>query len=111
MAKLIKHLKPFAWQILLIFLLLFAQAMTDLALPGYMSRIVNVGIQQGGIQNAVPEVIRAGEMDKLTLFMSDSDKAVVTSDYILLTKTSYPRVTMTNMSKIIPPWPAKLFTS
>jgi ATP-binding cassette subfamily B multidrug efflux pump len=46
MNKLIKHLKPFAWWIAAIFILLFAQAMADLSLPGYMADIVNVGISQ-----------------------------------------------------------------
>ena len=54
MLKLIKFLKPFSWLILLIFVLLFAQAMADLALPAYMSNIINVGVQQNGIENAVP---------------------------------------------------------
>ena len=49
MAKLFKHLKPFLWAIILIFVLLFAQAMLDLSLPGYMANIVNVGIEQDGI--------------------------------------------------------------
>lgn len=41
--------------------------MFDLSLPDYMSNIVNVGIQQGGIENAVPKVISKSEFDKLTL--------------------------------------------
>jgi ATP-binding cassette, subfamily B, multidrug efflux pump len=86
MLKLIKNLKPYTWTIILIFGLLFGQAMTDLSLPSYMSDIVNIGIQQKGIENAAPDVIRAGEMNKLQLFMSESDKAVVTADYILLDK-------------------------
>jgi ATP-binding cassette, subfamily B, multidrug efflux pump len=88
MLKLIKHLKPFIWSIVAIFALLFVQAMTDLALPGYMADIVNVGIQSSGIQNAVPEAIRSTEMDKLTLFMNDSDKAAVLNSYSLLDKQS-----------------------
>jgi ATP-binding cassette subfamily B protein len=87
MLKLIKQLRPFAGQIFLIFLLLLAQALTTLSLPNYMSRIVNVGIQQGGIENAVPEAIRASEMDKLTLFMDEGDRSVVVGAYTLLSKT------------------------
>jgi ATP-binding cassette subfamily B multidrug efflux pump len=86
MLKLIKYLRPFVWSIVAIFVLLFGQAMADLSLPGYMANIVNVGIQQGGIENAVPQAVRAGEFDKLTLFMNDSEKAPVTGDYILLDK-------------------------
>ena len=57
MTKLFKHLRPFLWAIILIFALLFAQAMLDLSLPGYMANIVNIGIQQDGIANAVPQAL------------------------------------------------------
>ncbi len=67
MSKLIKYLKPFTASILAVIVLFFAQAMFDLSLPDYMSNIVNVGIQQGGIENAVPKVISKSEFDKLTL--------------------------------------------
>jgi ATP-binding cassette subfamily B protein len=86
MFKLIKHLRPFAWSIAAIFVLLFIQAMSDLALPGYMADIVNVGIQSSGIQNSTPEAIRASELNKLTLLMSDSDKAQVLNSYLFLDK-------------------------
>ena len=86
MLNLIKHLKPFTWQIVIIFALLFGQAMTDLSLPDYMSRIINVGVQQNGIENPAPDVIRASEMSKLKILMSDQDLAVVTADYRLLDK-------------------------
>jgi ATP-binding cassette, subfamily B, multidrug efflux pump len=88
MQKLIKQLKPFTWLIVLIFVLLFAQAMADLSLPGYLADITNVGISQHGIENSVPQAIRAGEMNKLTLFMSADQKAQVLSDYALLDKSS-----------------------
>src|SRR5450759_2023345 len=88
MLNLIKHLKPFTWQIVIIFALLFGQAMTDLSLPDYMSRIINVGVQQNGIENPAPDVIRASEMAKLEILMSDQDRAVVTADYRLLDKQS-----------------------
>ena len=86
MRKLIKFLKPFSGLILLIFVLLFVQALTDLALPGYMSDIVNVGVQQNGIENAVPSAVRAGEMNRLTLFMSPGDKTEVEQFYTVLDK-------------------------
>jgi ATP-binding cassette subfamily B multidrug efflux pump len=91
MLKLIRHLKPFRWSIVLIFVLLFAQAMADLSLPGYMADIVNVGIQQGGIQGATPEVIRASEFDRLSLFMAETDKAVVEGSYVLLDSQALSR--------------------
>ncbi len=91
MLKLIRHLKPFIWSILLIFVLLFAQAMADLSLPGYMADIVNVGIQQGGIQDATPEVIRASEFDRLSLFINETDKAVIEGSYVLLDSQALSR--------------------
>jgi len=86
MIKIIKYFKPFVLSIILVIGLLFAQAMLDLALPDYMSKIVNVGIQQGGVENAVPEVIRKSELDKIKLFMKDTDKKKVEENYIVLDK-------------------------
>src|SRR4030042_1211956 len=90
MLKLIKHLKPFVWSIVAIFALLFVQAMTDLALPGYTADIVNIGIQSNSIENAVPEAMRSSTFDKLSLLMSDTDKAEVSGDYLLLDKQTLP---------------------
>ncbi len=88
MFRVAKYLKPFIAIIMVAIVLLFAQAMADLALPDYMSNIVNIGIQQGGIVNAVPEAIRQSEMDKLTLFMSASDRQTVLNDYNLVDSQS-----------------------
>ena len=88
MLRLFKYLKPYALSILIAIGLLFAQAMADLALPNYMSDIVNVGIQQGGVENAVPAAIRSSEMDKLLIFMTPEEKAVVLTDYTLVDSTS-----------------------
>ena len=68
MLKLFKEFKPFTMMIVLIIALLFGQAMSELALPDYMSNIVDVGIQQNGIEDAVPNVIREKEMEKIKLF-------------------------------------------
>jgi ATP-binding cassette, subfamily B, multidrug efflux pump len=88
MLKLARYLKPYLLLIILAIGLLFVQAMADLALPDYMSKIVNVGIQQGGISSAVPEAIRSSEMDKLVLFMSAEDKSAVLADYTLVDSNS-----------------------
>jgi ATP-binding cassette subfamily B multidrug efflux pump len=88
MGKLVKYMGPFVWSVVAIFVLLFGQAMADLSLPGYMSNIVNVGIQAGGIENAVPKAVPASEFSRLTLFMTDADKSRVTADYKLLDKAS-----------------------
>jgi ATP-binding cassette subfamily B protein len=79
--KILKHLKPFVWSLVAIFALLFVSAMSDLALPGYMADIVNIGIQYNGIENAVPEAIRASELTKLELFMDTEVKAEVNTYY------------------------------
>jgi len=84
MRKLIKPLKPYIWLIVVIFVLLYAQAMADLSLPGYMADIVNIGIQQSGIENSVPRAIESGEYEKLSLFMTDQEKTRVDSSYMLL---------------------------
>lgn len=86
MAKIIKYLKPFILSIVLIIGLLLVQATSELALPDYTSKIVNVGIQQGGVENAVPEVIRKSELEKIKLFINDDEKNKIQESYILLDK-------------------------
>jgi ATP-binding cassette subfamily B multidrug efflux pump len=88
MLRLIKYLKPYALLIILSIALLFIQANADLALPDYLSKIVNNGIQQSGVENAVPEAIRQSEMDRLFIFMSAEEKALVLNDYLLVETTS-----------------------
>ena len=88
MLRLTRYLKPYILLILLTVALLFVQANADLALPDYLSKIVNNGIQQGGVENAVPKAIRQSEMNKLVLFMSAEDKATVLGDYTLVDKGS-----------------------
>ena len=88
MLRLARYLKPYALLILLTIALLFVQANADLALPDYMSRIVNNGIQQGGVENAVPAAIRQSEMNKLVIFMSTDNTALVLGDYTLVDSSS-----------------------
>jgi ATP-binding cassette, subfamily B, multidrug efflux pump len=84
MLRLFRYLKPYTVLLLIAVALLFTQAMADLALPNFMSEIVNIGIQQGGIQSAVPSAIRQAEMDKATLFLSADEKAQVLQNYTLV---------------------------
>ncbi|MBB6214235.1 ATP-binding cassette subfamily B protein [Anaerosolibacter carboniphilus] len=88
MLKIIKYLKPFTISIVLVLGLLFIQAISDLSLPDYTSNIVNVGIQQGGIENAVPKIIRKSELDKLNFFINEDDQKQVEENYVLLDKAS-----------------------
>jgi len=84
MRRLIKYLKPYTLLILITIVLLFAQANADLALPDYLSKIVNIGIQQSGVENAVPVAIRQSEMDKLLIFMTAEERALVLDSYTLV---------------------------
>ncbi|MBV7276389.1 ABC transporter ATP-binding protein [Clostridium sp. PL3] len=102
MIKIIRHLKPFIASIFVVICLLFVQAMCDLALPDYMSHIVNVGIQQGGVENAVPKVIRKSEFDKIKLFMNEDDRKKVEDSYILLDKKSLSKSEFENYLKDYP---------
>ena len=88
MIKLAKFTKPYLLMILLAILLLFAQANLDLALPDYLSRIVNTGIQQGGVENAAPEAIRQSEMNRVAIFISAEEKDSILADYTLVDKNS-----------------------
>ncbi len=86
MFKLLKHLKPHVISIICIIGFLLIQALCELSLPDYMSDIVNVGIQQGGIENAVPEVIRKTELDRIAFFISEESKPLVFDNYKLIEK-------------------------
>ncbi len=88
MLKLIRYLKPYTVFIVVAVALLFVQAMTELALPDYMSNIVNVGIQQGGIEDAIPEVVSKETFDDVSLFMSQEERQQVLSYYDLISKES-----------------------
>ncbi|PDZ08061.1 ABC transporter [Bacillus pseudomycoides] len=102
MLKIIKHLKPFVASIIAVICLLSIQAVCDLSLPDYMSNIVNVGIQQKGVENAVPGVIRKSELDKLTLFMNENEKKKVDANYVLLDKNNLSQSELKNDLKDYP---------
>ncbi len=84
MLKLIKYLKKSKISILAIFSLLIVQATCDLALPDYTSKIVNIGIQQGGIENSVPDAISEETLNKIILFLNEDDKTKVLDNYTLV---------------------------
>ncbi len=83
MIKMFHYMKERWYYIVLIIALLFLQANCDLALPDYTSKIVNIGIQQKGIEDGVPEKIREESMEKLFLFMEDKDVDTVKDAYTL----------------------------
>ena len=86
MFKVLKNLKESWISVIAIVLLLIVQAAGDLTLPDYTSKIVNVGIQNGGIENVAPEVIRKSEMDNLLILTENDDK--ILSSYEEISKES-----------------------
>ena len=81
MRKLFQFLKPYAPRVLLILCVLVVQAYCDLSLPTYTSNIVNVGIQQSGIDEEIPENISEEEMNRLLLFVSENDRQDIQAAY------------------------------
>ena len=85
MLKILKNLKESILLVIVIVILLCIQAAADLNLPDFTSRIVNVGIQQGGIEYAIPEVIRKSQLDNLMYFTEDD--VIIQNSYVALEKT------------------------
>ena len=86
MKTIFKTIKKYTFPIILVFVLLFIQAMCDLSLPDYTSKIVNVGIQQSGIDSVAPDVIRESELKKLLLFTNTEETNRILNSYELITK-------------------------
>lgn len=81
MKKLLKFLKPYATTIAVIFCVLMIQAYSDLSLPSYTSDIVNIGIQQGGIDETVPDAVSKTKMEQLMLLMNEEEAEFVKEAY------------------------------
>ena len=92
MFKVLKNLKESWISVITIVLLLIVQAAGDLTLPDYTSKIVNVGIQNGGIENVAPEVIRKSEMDNMLIFTDEDDKILASYEEISIPATSIPQI-------------------
>ena len=82
MFKVLKNLKESWISVIAIVLLLIVQAAGDLTLPDYTSKIVNVGIQNGGIENVAPEVIRKSEMENMLIFTEEDNKILASYEEI-----------------------------
>lgn len=83
MLKMFHYMKERWYYVVMIIVLLFVQAYCDLSLPDYTSKIVNVGIQQKGIEDGVPDTIRKESMEHLLLFLDEEEKAEVEDAYTL----------------------------
>lgn len=81
MLKMFHYMKERWHYIVMIILLLFVQAFCDLSLPDYTSKIVNVGIQQKGVEDGVPETIEQKNLETLLLFMEQEEQDTVLNAY------------------------------
>lgn len=81
MLKILKFARKYWYVMVAILLLLIVQAFCDLALPEYTSKIVDVGIQSGGIESPVPETLRGETHDTLAMFMTDEELKVYNDAY------------------------------
>ena len=81
MIRLMRYLKPYLASIVLIVALLFLQANADLALPDYMSRIVNTGIQQGGIEDSLPQAMGGNKFNMVLQTVSPEEGAAILGAY------------------------------
>ncbi|MGC9779984.1 MAG: ABC transporter ATP-binding protein [Candidatus Heimdallarchaeota archaeon] len=88
MIKLLKYTKPYLIMVFLSIGLLFAQANLDLALPDYLSNIVDTGIQQSGVEYAVPVAIRQNELERVFIFTNPDNKTTVLDAYTLVDENS-----------------------
>lgn len=100
MVRIIKHLCKYWYSVLIVIALLFVQAACDLSLPEYTSRIVNTGIQEGGIEDNAPEAITKESFEDILLFLNEKDSKFVQNQYEVVSKKdateeqleSYPTV-------------------
>lgn len=86
MKLMLKYLKKTWKSVLLIITLLIVQAICDLSLPSYTSDIINVGVQQGGINSTTFKVMKESTFDQLSLFINEEDLKKLNDSYKLITK-------------------------
>ncbi len=99
MIKILRFAKKSWYIMVFIIALLFIQANAELALPEYTSRIVDIGIQYGGIEKPIPKAITETSLNHIKLFLTEADKETVDSYYGVMDETTqrknYPTVTET----------------
>ncbi len=102
MLKVCSYLKKSLLSIIVIIGLLVVQAMCDLSLPDFTSRIINVGVQQGGITESVPEVVRKNTLESILLFVDEASYQDVTNNYRLVNKD---KITKDEYKKLVKKYP------
>ena len=103
MLKVLQFLKKSLVSVFLIIILLIIQAYLDLTLPEYTSKIINVGVQQNGIENAVITKISKTSLDKLLLFATEKEEEIIFENYTCKTEDICylnDKVTTTDKDKI-----------
>ncbi|OQY36141.1 MAG: ABC transporter [Anaerolineaceae bacterium 4572_5.2] len=88
MRRILKYFKPFSLLIIAAIVLLFVQANADLSLPDYMADIVNVGIQQSGVDSPLPEAVRQTTLEHAGIFMTSEEQSDVMANYTLIDANS-----------------------
>ncbi|GAB4401428.1 MAG: ABC transporter ATP-binding protein [Anaerolineales bacterium] len=117
MLKLFPYIRQYTLPILAAILLLFLQANADLTLPDYLSKIVNEGIQQGGVENAVPAAMRAETYRRMNFFLTADEQTLVAQAYQQVDSTSskyanyqkdYPALNGEPVYVLLPQTPAQI---
>ncbi|MDT2596185.1 ABC transporter ATP-binding protein [Enterococcus dongliensis] len=85
--KIFKYLGKYWYAIIAVLLLLIVQASSDLSLPSLTSDIVDVGIQQGGLEQSTPDKVRKSTLQGIKLFMTDEEKQIIDDNYKEATQT------------------------
>jgi len=85
--KIFKYLGKYWYAIIAVFMLLIVQASSDLSLPSLTSDIVDIGIQQGGLEQSTPEKIRKSTLQGIEIFMTDKEKQTIKENYKEATQT------------------------
>ncbi|MEA2007958.1 MAG: ABC transporter transmembrane domain-containing protein, partial [Chloroflexota bacterium] len=88
MRRILKYFKPFSLLIIVAIALLFVQANADLALPDYMADIVNVGIQQSGVDSPLPKAVSQTTLEHAGIFMTSEEQTDVLANYTLIEANS-----------------------
>ena len=81
MSRIFKNLLPYWKSVIVILILLVLQAWCDLSLPQYTSDIIDVGIQNGGVEHVMPEAITQDEYKLAQIFMTDEEKTIWQESY------------------------------
>ena len=101
MKKILRFLKPYAGWVAVCFVLLFAQAMCDLNLPNLMSDIINIGVQQNGIEEEAPAALSENAMRLMRTFLNETDRQTLDNGYTLVETGSQQAAELTGQYPLL----------